>query len=85
MPTAMRIVPCALNPCQILYRLRSGDDWVEFKRRAKLPGQKRDSQGRLLYEEWPSDPNNPRQLLDFEVLPDRVKTLSFLSCWHQPD
>ena len=37
-----------------------------------MPAQKRDSQGQTMFEQWPSSPNNPQELLDFEVLPDRV-------------
>ena len=37
-----------------------------------MPAQKRDSQGQPKFEEWPSTPDKPLELLDFEILPDRV-------------
>ena len=57
---------------KILYRLKPNNDWALFKTTGP-PQQKVDAQGRPVYEQWPINPARPRALLDFEVLPDRVR------------
>ena len=56
----------------ILYVLRPPQEWFTFKARRK-PAQKVDANGNLRFEAWPKNPAKPEKLLDFKVLPDKVR------------
>ena len=61
------------NLPNILYMLEPPKSWDKFRVSGR-PRQKRDSNGQRMYERWPKDPNKPRMLLDFPILPDQIGT-----------
>ena len=53
-------------------------EW-EIYRQSALPDPKIGKDGFVMYERWPTDPNEPEPLLDFPHLPDQVATLNIAS------
>ncbi|KAL8786936.1 MAG: hypothetical protein Q9213_002478 [Squamulea squamosa] len=63
------------NMPEILYMYKPPRERAAFKAlRPSAPPPKYDAQGNTVYEKWPSDPANPRPLLDFPHLPDQIGT-----------
>lgn len=55
-----------------MYMLFPTPEWVVFKNTAK-PNQKVDANEQLMFEQWPRVGEQPRQVLDYTILPDRVR------------
>ena len=60
----------------ILYQLGPTAEWHVF-RASRLPPQKVDANGDLVFEAYPEGNGAPRPLLGFKVLPDKVCSLHF--------
>ncbi|KAL8826796.1 MAG: hypothetical protein Q9191_003579 [Dirinaria sp. TL-2023a] len=80
----------ATNLPDILYQLFPDQAWLDFKANKGRARQKRDAQGRLMWEQWPDDPANPRPLLDFPVLAniDQISTQEhplLMEAWRRLD
>ena len=54
-----------------MYELSPSAAWKDFARSA-LPKVKRDNFGEPMLEAWPEPGKDPRELLDFGILPDIV-------------
>ena len=59
----------------IMYMLYPTDEWTTFKQQRKPP-PKIDSNGQPVFEQWPRQGKPPRPLLQYDVLPDQVISLT---------
>ena len=57
-----------------MYMLYPTDEWVSFKHQQKPP-PKVDANGQPVFEQWPRKGKSPRPLLQYDVLPDKVKSV----------
>ena len=57
---------------EVMYYLHPTPEWVAF-RRTPQPAQMRDAQGRPMVERFPRQGLPARPLLDFPILPERVR------------